>query len=447
MAVSRETIAAFRFGYGYVPGERKIATMEALLSGVTDPASAALRRPTGSFQHRRSRFREILNPMVGGRPPPPAGGARRQLERDYLNVLIQRAFGQSALFERMVAFWLDHFTVIAKVSFRRLLIPAYEADAIRPHVAGRFEDMLVAVVRHPMMMGYLDQTGSIGPNSPKGAKSGRGLNENLARELLELHTLGVDGSYTQQDVRQLAELLTGFSQHPHLGTFQFKPSWAEPGVETVLGKTYGGSDQPHPAEVEEVLVDLARHPATAQHIAWKLATHFVADEPPLALIDHIAVTWQQSQGYLPTVYRALLEHPAAWQNFGAKIRWPIEYAAAMIRSLGSAPATLDRLHREARPILNLLRDMGQPMYRPNGPDGWEEEAAAWITPQALSARLKAASVFADLAVQSVPEDPRAFAADRLRDCAHPDTIRAIGLAADRREGFALTFASPEFNRR
>ncbi|MEO0999474.1 MAG: DUF1800 domain-containing protein, partial [Pseudomonadota bacterium] len=319
----------------------------------------------------------------------------------------------------------------------------FEAEAVRAHLGGSFAEMLRAAVAHPVMLEYLDQTRSFGPNSLVGRQRGRGLNENLAREVLELHTLGVDGGYTQDDVRELAEALTGFVTRE--GVFQFHPGAAEPGAETVLGQSYGGGD-PDPGHAFAILDDLAHHPTTARHIARKLATHFVADVPDTALVDHIAARFAATGGDLPSVHAALIEHPAAWEGFGAKIKQPWEVVVSTFRAFGIDAETLDGGRpRALRGMARALGSMGQPLRDPGGPNGWPEAAEAWITPQGLAARIDWARTSA--ARLGGEMDPRRFLETALADAASVELGFAVGAAETAEEGIFLTLAAPEFHRR
>ena len=229
--------------------------------------------------------------------------------------------------ERLVHFWSNHFAVSVDKLLIVGLAGSFEADAIRPHVLGRFEDPLLAVVRHPAMLLYLDQAQSTGPGSMMGSR-GRGLNENLAREILELHTLGVRSGYTQEDVKEFARALTGWTLPGDGGTsggttggatFRFVPALHEPGTRTVLGKTYSDAGE---AQARSVIHDLVAAPATALHVARKLARHFVADDPPQALVQRLAETFARTGGDLASVYRELIASPDAWQLAAAKFKSP-----------------------------------------------------------------------------------------------------------------------------
>ncbi|TDL76067.1 DUF1800 domain-containing protein [Palleronia sediminis] len=345
--------------------------------------------------------------------------------------------------ERLVAFYVDHFT--ARPGLASWLAPFID-EAIRTNVAARFEDLLWAVARQPAMLFYLDQNGSIGPGSRFGEKRGLGLNENYARELLELHTLGVDGTYTQADVRQLAELLTGMRVNLAEG-FRFDERAAEPGAETVLGRTYGGRKADE-RDVQLALADLARHPDTARHMARKLAVHFVADDPPVALVGHVAAAWTRSGGDLLQVYAALLEHPAAWELPLRKVKQPADFLVSAIRALGVDGAALSALTEKnfRRAVTRPARYMGQPLLAPDGPDGWDEAPEAWITPQGLASRIQWAMQTPPRLVEDMP-DPRDFVEAALGPLASPRLRWAAGAAETRGQGVAVVLASPDFNRR
>jgi uncharacterized protein (DUF1800 family) len=295
------------------------------------------------------------------------------------------------------------------------------------------------------MLLFLDQIQSIGPNSKIGKKKSRGLNENLAREILELHTLGVGGTYRQKDVRQFAELLTGLFYNFRKG-FSYRAKAAEPGAETVLGKSYGGK-KGQLDDIYQVLDDLALHPDTARHIARKLVVHFVSDTPDPGLVNHVAAAFEDSQGDLMAVYAALLEHPQAWENSGQKAKQPFDFMASSLRALGVEPEALDNMSiRNSLPYFQApLQVMGQPWLEPSGPDGWPEAMQDWITPQGLAARIQWALAAAGLWSRNT--EPVDFAKTALGDRADENLLRLIGFAESRVEGVALVLASPEFNRR
>jgi uncharacterized protein (DUF1800 family) len=347
--------------------------------------------------------------------------------------------------ERLTRFWADHFTVVGKDRMLRMMVPAYMEEAIRPHISGRFADMLKAAILHPMMIVYLDQNASFGPNS-YAAKKKRGLNENLARELLELHTLGAQGHYKQADVTQLAKLLTGLTASYDHG-FVFQENRAEPGAETVLGRSYGGN-QADLSDITKVLDDLATHPDTAAHIARKLAVHFVSDLPSKKLVQAMTDAYLVSSGDLKQVYSVLLEHPDTWDRFGEKIKRPVDYLYSAMRALEVPPKALARMNRKTMRgvFASPMASMGQTWMQPSGPDGWPEDAEAWIGVQGLAARLQWAMSGPSAIFRALP-DPNDFAHAALGSLADPRVLFAAKNAETRREGIGLVLASPAFQRR
>ncbi len=338
--------------------------------------------------------------------------------------------------ERLVWFWSNHFCVSAdKVpSFAG----SYEREAIRSHVLGRFTDMLLAAESHPAMLFYLDNAASVGPNSVAGINRSRGLNENLAREILELHTLGVRTGYTQDDVTNFAKVLTGWSftaaQVPeHGGEFVFIPRLHEPGAQTVLGKSY---PQPNIEQGRAVLTDLAQHPATAQHLAHKLAQHFVADEPPPALVEQLAQTFHSSDGNLKEMARVLVTSSEAWDTPRGKLKSPAEWIMASLRAAGSQQPRIERL-------LGAHALLGQPLWRPSAPKGFSDEESAWV--DGMASRLDIANTFASRVAEVL--DPPALVEEVLGPLASAETRQTIARAESRTQAFAMLLMSPEFQRR
>lgn len=370
---------------------------------------------------------------------------RDQAYGDFRALLVRHMGQPTGLGERLVTFWTDHFTVVGMGGIGQYGGAAYSADAIRPYITGPFADMAKAVIRAPLMLVYLDQILSTGPNSITGKRrAGRGINENLARELLELHTLGVGGPYDQQDVRELAALLTGLSTQRGEG-FRWRPGIVEPGPERVLGRVYAGDNL---AAIDAAIDDLARHPSTARHLARKLAVHFVSDTPDAALIRHMAARYSASDGDLGALTAALLEHPAAWEPTRRNVKWPVDFMSSALRALGLTPGEMagTSLKDIRNLLLNPMGRMGQRWERAPDPAGWEEADAAWITPQAVAERVNWAMRTPVRLTQALP-DPRdllaLIAGDRV-----PDALGfAISAAQDRREGVGLVLASPTFQRR
>lgn len=449
------TIAAIRFGVGLSTRHSRPTGADDLLADLAAPDDLAQAYPVARMDEALVLVRNYEVARKAARAKTEGSleefnAARRAVRaeaRQGLAVTFARGMeARTGFRDRLTLFWMNHFTARARAPQHRAAEPAYINTAIRPHVTGRFADMLIAVATNPLMLAYLDQIRSTGPNSPFGRKRGIGLNENLAREVLELHTLGVDGGYSQGDVRQFAELLTGLSFAPKKG-FVFRPGMAEPGAETVLGRTYGGT-RPDLADITAALEDLARHPATAAHICGKIARHFLADSPDSGVVDRMAKTWMQTDGALMPVYSAMLDHPAAWRDFGAKVRQPIDFILASLRALGVPGDAVMQAHPKTMRdvIVHPLNMMGQPWMAPPAPDGWPEEAENWVTPQGLAARVNW-SMYAPRRIYGVLPDPREFVKTALADAADPPLVFAAGAAETRVEGLGIVLSSPAFNRR
>jgi uncharacterized protein (DUF1800 family) len=459
MTPSFSTLASIRYGYGLSPIVAPPNSVEEMLISLRGPDLIARDLPIAPFAKRAEeemamgRLRKAMREKVDGAKEKLRVSNRTAVGekmRELRVSLLRAAIAPDGFRERLVRFWADHFTVVAKGRGLRYVTTGFIEDAIRPFVTGNFGDMLRSADTHPAMLVYLNQVQSVGPNSSIGKKLGRGLNENLAREIMELHTLGVGGSYNQADVRQFAELLTGLFYNFRTG-FSFRPGAAEPGAETVLGKSYGGP-RGSLDDIYAVLDDFATHPDTARHISRKLVVHFVSDVPDPKLVDHVAQAFTASGGNLMAVYTALLEHPAAWENPGAKAKRPFDFLASSLRALGVGTNgigsnAIDKLSiRQTRLyFLSPLEIMAQPWLQPQGPDGWPEPIVDWITPQGLAARIQWSLVAAGLWGNNT--DPTKFAATALGDMADEEVLRVVGFAESRVEGIALALSSPEFNRR
>ncbi len=455
-------LAETRFGCGLSPDVPPPTDVPAMLAGLLGADPMAVQFPIEDYPSFRQRIiarnveADVRRKNRGSEAAQAARKAIRVLNRiareDHLKWMaahISRRVGTGTpLRERLVFFWADHFTATGKQGLLRRATSPYMQSALRPHLTGRFEDLLIAAVTHPVMQDYLDQNRSFGPNSPSALKNPekRGMNENLAREILELHTLGVGGPYTQVDVRELAELLTGLTHSSNNGR-KFLKGRAEPGAEVVLGKTYGGTKNPHFRDIEAVLRDLAVHPVTAQHMAAKLAVHFVSDTPDPDLVNHIAGRWQETGGDLMAVYDALLNHPAAWSRKLRNVKQPFDFVASACRALAVPHAALAELSEAQfrQRIHTPMRLMGHTWQKPDGPDGLEETDSAWITPQGVAARLQWAIAVPQLLVSALP-DPRRFVDTALGPDA-PDAVRFAASAAESRaDGVGMVLASPAFQR-
>jgi len=359
-----------------------------------------------------------------------------QLVQNEAKVRIEAAVTAKIGFvERLVWFWSNHFCVSTDKSTS--MSGAYEREAIRPHVLGRFTDMLIAVESHPAMLYYLDNAESIGPNSVAGINRNRGINENLAREILELHTLGVRTGYTQADVTRFANTLTGWTFigtgiPEHGGEFVFFERFHEPGEQVVLGKRYPDSGF---AQGRAVLADLARHPATARHIAEKFARHFVADVPPPELINRLRASFSDTDGDLKQLARTLILAEESWTPARTKLKRPCEWHIAALRLAGA--------HGRVASFMAGQTLLGEPLWRPPAPNGFSDYEAAWI--DGLAERADIASNFAARVADRL--DPKALVDEGLGPLASPQTREAVARAGSRAQALALLLMSPEFLRR
>ena len=473
-------IAVTRFGLGARPGEIEAVSADPAgwLGAQIRPAGAPL--PQGDLPDGDARMQAFNTwrveqqdadrrpapmqaaptapPTLSETEPTPLERSRRGLIQDTAAEFLARArLGASTpdgFAERWALFWSNAVTVSAVKFGSAVFVGQYEREAIRPHVFGPFETLLVAAERHPAMLLYLDQAQSVGPGSVLGERREAGLNENLAREILELHTVGADAGYTQADVTELARVLTGWSvpaprdQVPggrgrraralavERGAhgFAWRPGVHEPGVRTVMGRRYA---QDGVAQGEAALRDLARHPATARRLARRIAVHFVADDPPAALVDRLETAWTGSSGDLAVVARALIAAPEAWTPVPAKIKTPYEFIVSTHRALGVPPPRV-------QPLQQALVAMGQPAFAPPSPEGWPDTAADWAGPDALVKRLDWARAVADRAAIF---DPDAVAAGALGARMSERTRMAVARAESRNEALTLLLMSPEFQRR
>jgi uncharacterized protein (DUF1800 family) len=327
---------------------------------------------------------------------------------------------------------------------------SYEREAIRPNVLGSFAQLLLTVERHPAMLLYLDNFRSVGPRSMLAGRAQEragktlGINENLAREIMELHTLGVNGGYTQADVTAFAKVITGWSiggagkgiaGGGTPGDFFFRPNIHEPGAQTIMGRRYAQEGE---AQGAAVLLDLARQPATAQHIATQLSRHFIADDPPSELIGRVAAVFTRTSGDLPSVYRALIAEEAAWAQPLAKFKTPNDYVISAWRALELPIA-------EAARIPPLFANLGQRVWSPNSPAGWADRSTDWDGASALMQRLR----WADQLGQQLSANVNAaqLAPEILGSSLDDHTRVALGRAASAAQAVTLLLAAPEFMRR
>lgn len=435
--------AAHRFGLGAYPGE---------LEALGHDATGALWRqteaqiPIADDRALRRAIADMRASLVS--PDRPARQAAQKVLFESIRQRMRDGFdaefaavAQSVtpFIERLTWFWANHFTVSVKGKPRVLpFAESFVADAIRPHVLGRFQDMLIAVEQHPAMLVYLDNVVSVGPNARAGVRRQRGLNENLAREILELHTLGVGSGYTQRDVVELAKLITGWTiplgrKMPAADApFVFIKNRHEPGPKTILGASYGEGQQ----EGERALRDLAARSETAHFLATKLARHFIADDPPAPAIAHIAGRFQQSGGSLARMAQGLIEIATDrpdWMQ--PKFRQPLDHMAAAVRAFG--PGIL----RQRQTLPTLVR-FGQAPLMAGSPAGYPDRTADWASADAVMRRLEW-SIFAAKRVRAdVP--PVDLAQSLFGDGLAPETRLAVAGAESQQQALTLLLASPEF---
>jgi uncharacterized protein (DUF1800 family) len=436
------SIAANRFGFGAKPGE--------LAAIAQDPRGWLKSQlvPTGEGPvavESPARLKEFLEARRERRADADlAKMFQKELRERFRADAGQRTLAAAAspapFRERLTQFWSNHFTVSIQ---RPVVLPValgFENEAIRPHVLGRFRDMLRAVAQHPAMLLYLDNAQSVGPNSRGGRLRDRGLNENLAREAMELHTLGVDGGYNQTDVTEFAKILTGWSiardNDDNPGSFLYRPAIHEPGSKILLGRTYkeDGLDEGLAA-----LDDLAARPQTARHIATKLARHFVADDPPPAAVDTLASLFMKTGGDLHAVSLALIDLPQIWSGPLTKVKTPNDLILSAYRAFGITD------EKFADAALGSLRTMGQTPFAAPSPAGWPDTADSWISPEAMMTRIQ----WALAAGQKLDghADAREVAKETIQPIASDRTMFHIDNAPSPAEGLALLIASPEFQRR
>ena len=444
-------LAANRFGLGARPGELKVIGDDprGWLKAQLDPRNAT---PASIAMLPGTEQRLASLPTVMGDPAEAQKklaqavlkAARDQVPQDSAARLQAAITSKTPLVERLVAFWCNHFTVSGARPVAAGLIGPYEAEAIRPHLFGRFVDLLKAATLHPAMLLYLDNATSIGPNSRAGQRRDKGLNENLARELMELHTLGVDGGYTQSDVTELAKILTGWTiRRPNQpqraiaaerGGAVFLTAIHEPGDKTLLGRTYRDQGE---NEADAALEDLARRPATAHFVASKLARHFIADDPPQAAVTALAETFTKTDGDLTAVTARLIDLDAAWTGDG-KYRSPYDWVVAIFRAFAA-----DAPDRASRAV-QAMNQLGQRLYFAPSPAGWPDDSAAWLSPESLLARVDYAEAVGRTKGES---DPMQLADLSVGASLSTESKLSIQRAPSRSDAVALLLVSPEFLRR
>src|SRR5271155_1253392 len=464
-------IAVLRFGLGARPGDLAAAAQEPrawLLSQVRGPVPLAVNSPLAPSDQiyagllaARDERQKIKQASAAESPDAKVAfnAVRQAYQPHYRAQVLARA--QSAALtdrpcaERLVHFWSNHFAISADKGVVFGLAGTVENEAIRPHIGGRFVELLTAVEQHPAMIAFLDNQFSMGKDSEAARFVARrqlaaaapqrqfGINENLAREILELHTLGVNGGYTQTDVTSFAEIITGWSigggkgrlAGGAPGRFCFRENMHEPGAKTFRGKTYYEQGQ---RQGEAVLADLSGSPATAHFIATKLVRHFIADDPPPAAVERVARAFLKTGGYLPQVYAALIASPEAWDAESRKFKTPEDFVFSTLRSLNVSPA-------QPEEVIRTFDLLGQRQYTPGSPAGWPDTSKSWDGSDALMHRVLWASRVGAKYESGV--EPTDLAAATLGSYARAETLTALRRATSSGQAVALLLMSPEFQRR
>ncbi len=465
-------IAVLRFGLGARPGDFAAAAGDPRAWLMTQIRGAVALAGSTPLAPAEQIFVEVSAARDERRADPNPAAAFNSVRDAYLphyraQVLARAqsaALTERPFAERLVHFWTNHFAVSADKGAVFGVAGTLENEAIRPHVNGRFIDLLTAVEQHPAMIGFLDNQYSVGKDSDLAQIAARratlrafrgeaevtnkpkrefGINENLAREILELHTLGVNGGYTQGDVTSFAQIITGWSIGGGKGRlaggipgrFYFRDTLHEPGAKVFLGKTYYEEGQ---RQGEAVLADLCRNAHTANFIATKLVRHFVADDPPPAAVERVARAFLKTGGDLPQVYAALIEAPEAWDPQMRKFKTPEDFVFSSLRALNISP-------RQPEEVLRSFDLLGQRQYTPGSPAGWPDTSKAWDGSDALMHRVLWASRLADRYEHGL--DPVGLATSSLGAYVRPETVTALRRAASGSQALALLFMSPEFQRR
>jgi uncharacterized protein (DUF1800 family) len=443
-------IALNKFGLGARPDDRTL---------IADDPKAWLVTQIDTYRPETSGFREFENSQAILKAIHEARASgnkeiRKNINRKYRQnlkkeIIARVNFGvktDTPFAERMVYFWSNHFTTSGTRKIIAGAIPAYEREAVRPNVFGKFGDMLAAVTSHPVMLTYLDNAISIGANSKQGKRRKKTMNENLAREILELHTLSVNGGYTQKDVMAFAKALTGWSHggfggkrrdkegRVH-GKFEFIPQIHEPGSKSILGKSYpeAGVD-----EVRRILKDLAAHPSTARFLATKMAAHFIADDPPEDAVRILANTYIETGGDLGAMSRQLVEIEAIWQAPLSKVKTPYELMISVMRAMDGTGVRNNKLR-------SGLEVLGHSPFMAGSPQGWSDQSDHWLTPVSLMRRIE--WVRSMTAGTSSDLNPSRLLEQTIGPIAGEPVRQMVAGGASPAESFALLFASAEFQRR
>lgn len=442
-------IACTRFGYGAAPGEiRRVARLGArnwLIKQLAPENVTPPRHPL--LQPAKKRLLETIGPFGRRGFDEQSKDDKRAYFTQSTAILTQEARirtkqgvnTEAPFAERLVRFWTNHFTVSARTAELQVTVGAFEREAIRPHIFGSFTKLLQAATFHHAMLIYLDNAVSVGPNSSHGRSGRRGLNENHARELLELHTVGEAAGFTQDDVLETAKILSGWTigtrhhYEPWLGTVIFGNGMHEPGRHVVLNTLFGSNGR---QQAYQLLDSLALHPATARRLATKLAAHFVADDPPASLVNRLEASYLRSRGQLKALYTTLINSPEAWEPRMQKIKTPEDFVLSTGRSIG-----VDAILRSSA---NALSSMGQPPFEAPSPKGWPDRGEFWMSPDSMIKRI---DWMTEVVSKAKPHNPEALLADTLGPLVSPETQELVLKTSDPAKAVAIALLSPDFQRR
>jgi uncharacterized protein (DUF1800 family) len=436
------TIAANRFGYGARPNEINLASKDpqSWLINQLQPVQFNNKLPTSAAvvtTVKEYRMQQKKDKMTGNTKSASNKEFRKTIRELTADGVRQAIRSENSISWRLLDFFSNHFSVSGNGLILKALAPTLEREAIAPHLFGNFESMLMAVVMHPAMIIYLNNERSFGPNSRLGKKRGKGLNENLAREILELHTLGVNSGYNQKDVTELAKAITGWSvinSKKEKGEgFRFRVNGHEPGERTLLGKNYANKGV---NQGKLMLLDLARHPSTAQFICNKLVRHFISDTPDPKLVNKLESTWKATNGDIRKVMITLIRSKEAWQESAEKFKTPRDFVISSFRAIG-------RKNIKSKQLLNSLDGLGQQPFNAGTPAGFSDEKMSWDGSSALMKRIDWSLLLAGYQ----KKDVKKVMSNTLSYVVSEHTFQMVSRAESRQQAYALLLMSPEFQRR
>lgn len=432
-------VAANRFGYGVLKNSNLKSQLSAKLwlkSGLIEPKFSDDLPSSIDIRQQLAAYRALKKSKNKTLTKSQKNYHRKTYDTFIQDSLQQLVYSEHSIQWRLLDFFSNHFSVTAQNIPLTALSPTLEREAIAPNLFGLFEDMLVSVVQHPAMLLYLNNERSFGPNS-KWGKRGKGLNENLAREILELHTLGVQGGYEQQDVLELAKGITGWSianvaKAPDQG-FVFYSKGHEPGKRVLLGKVYQAQGL---EQGITMLKAVARHPSTRQHICRKLATHFISDQPSAELIQKLENTWSKTNGNIKAVMTTLIDAEESWSPSTEKFKSPRDFVLSTLRLL--KPKKVN-----SRQFYQMLKQLGQAPFKAGSPAGYPDTEADWLGANALMTRIDLATTIAG----RYKPNAEHLLSQSFADTVTEHTYLSVVRAESRHQAASLFLLSPEFQRR